>query len=136
MNSKQDNAGFTTIELLVALAILASGFFALIEFKLALLDRQAQHMAQFEAITAESNALAVLRQINPANNPSGDVALGNGIRLEWRSKPTTHVATQLAWLGRETEFRVARFNVHYIVKKNDAVMVRDTVELLGRSRHF
>lgn len=124
--------GFSTLELLVALAILSFGIMALIDFKLNLLERQQRLLARQQAIIAESNALAMLRRINPAEQPTGRLPVGNGSELAWEAQPITDFRPMLAWLGRETAYKAARYRITYRVSRDRAVLVKGSVELVGR----
>lgn len=133
MIARRQTHGFSTLELLVALAILSLGLMALIDFRLSLLQTQSRQLAQAEAIQHEANALALLRQINPAAQPSGRIAIDQSVRLQWDARIVGSYRPQLAWLGRETGYRVARFKVNYTIVEADAAIVRGAVELIGRS---
>ncbi|WP_155800164.1 hypothetical protein [Porphyrobacter sp. AAP82] len=117
---------------MVALAILSLGLMALIDFRLSLLQTQSRQLAQVEAIQHEANALALLRQINPAAEPSGRKALGQSVWLQWEARPAGNYRPQLAWLGRETGYRVALFKVDYAIIEANAVSVRGSIALIGR----
>lgn len=128
----RNERGFSTLELLVALVILSFGLMALIDFKLNLLERQQRQLARQQAIIAESNALALLRRINPAEQPVGRIATGDGSELAWVARPTTPFRPMLAWLGRETNHQVARFRTTYTISRNKALLAKGSVELVGR----
>lgn len=132
MTALRHTRGFTTLELLVALAILSLGLVALIDFRLSLLQTQSRQLAQAEAIQHEANALALLRHINPAAQPSGRLALDSSTRLTWNAQIIGNYRPQLAWLGRETGYRVARFKVSYTIFKGEETIVRGSVDLIGR----
>ncbi|WP_324074241.1 MAG: prepilin-type N-terminal cleavage/methylation domain-containing protein [Erythrobacter sp.] len=133
MIARRQTHGFSTLELLVALAILSVGLMALIDFRMSLLQMQSRQLAQAEAIQYEANALALLRQIKPAAEPSGRKALGQSVWLQWNARMVGNYRPQLAWLGRETGYRVALFKVNYAIIEADSVIVRGSVELIGRT---
>jgi len=124
--------GFSTLELLVALAILSVGLMALIDFKLGLMEQQEYLLTRQEAIIVESNALAMLSRINPAEKPNGRIGLGDGSALSWTAQPVTRVRPMLSWLGRETGFTVARYRTNYTVERNGKTVAKGVVELVGR----
>lgn len=130
--ARRRTQGFSTLELLVALAILSLGLMALIDFRLGLLQTQSRQLAQAEAIHHEANALAVLRQINPAAQPSGRRPLGPSVRLQWEARILGGYRPQLAWLGGETGYRVALFKVNYAIHEAGAAILRGSIELIGR----
>lgn len=131
MIAHRKSLGFSTLELLVALAILSLGLMALIDFRQWLLQTQSRQLAQAEEVQHEANALALLRQINPASQPSGRIALDQSLRLQWDARIVGGYRPQLAWLGRETGYRVALFKVNYAIVEADAAIVRGSVELIG-----
>lgn len=132
MTDKVREAGFTTIELLVALAIFSIGLFALLEVKVEMLDRQKRQLNQVDKLVQEGNALVLLRKVNPATEPSGSRSLGDNQILSWNARRTGPFTRQLVWLGRETEYTVATYRIDYRITKNSAVNTRGYVEMIGR----
>lgn len=125
-------AGFTTIELLVALAIFSIGLFALLEVKVEMLDRQKRQLSQVDKLEQEGNALVLLRKVNPAMEPSGSRSLGDDRVLSWSARQTSPFTPQLVWLGRETEYTVATYRADYMIRQNNVVNTRGYVEMIGR----
>lgn len=125
-------AGFTTIELLVALAIFSIGLFALLEVKVEMLDRQKRQLSQVDKLEQEGNALVLLRKVNPAMEPSGSRSLGDDRILSWSARQTSPFTHQLVWLGRETEYTVATYRADYMIRQNNVVNTRGYVEMIGR----
>ena len=132
MTGKMREAGFTTIELLVALAIFSIGLFALLEVKVEMLDRQKRQLSQVDKLVQEGNALVLLRKVNPATEPSGSRSLSENHILSWSARRTSPFTPQLVWLGSETEYTVATYRVDYLITKNSAVNARGYVEMIGR----
>jgi len=126
--------GFTLVELLAALAILAFGIQALITLKRTLHARQARQLAELSAITHEGNALALLRRINPHDEPSGTRVIAKNVTLSWQATATPQSAKQLSWAGRETPLTLTIYAIDYQVKQNGSVIVRANIELLGRQK--
>lgn len=132
MTRKMREAGFTTVELLVALAIFSIGLFALLEVKVGMLDRQKRQLGQVDMLVQESNALVLLRKVNPVTEPSGSRSLGDKHILSWSARRTSPFTPQLEWLGRETEYAVATYRADYLIRKNGVATTRGYVELIGR----
>lgn len=81
---RRSSRGFTLLEAIVALAILAAGamaLFAAINGALRSLDR-AEAAARRD--TAGANAIALLETVNPMQRPEGEEPLGD-YRVRWRS---------------------------------------------------
>ena len=95
MTRKMREAGFTTVELLVALAIFSIGLFALLEVKVGMLDRQKRQLGQVDMLVQESNALVLLRKVNPVTEPSGSRSLGDKHILSWSARRTSPFTPQL-----------------------------------------
>lgn len=79
-------SGFTLLEAIVALAILAAGamaLFAALNGALRSIER-AEAAARLD--TATENAVDWLEVVNPMNEPHGEVVLGD-YTMRWRSEP-------------------------------------------------
>lgn len=83
---RAEQGGFTLLEAIVALAILAAGGMALF----AALNTSLRSIERIEAATrldtATQNALSRLEVLNPMLQPEGDEALGEW-RMRWRAIP-------------------------------------------------
>lgn len=128
----QRQAGFSMLEALAAMAVLAAGMLVLLDLKLAMLERQARFGAQQEMIVARANALALLRRLDPVREPEGQRPLGSAAQLRWRSVQIMPAKVELAWKGRETQRQVAVYRVDYTIWINGRVRMRDSVERIGR----
>src|SRR5947209_3531980 len=87
----QGAAGFTLIEVLVALAILAAGLMAFYEFLASSLHAADRVRTAAEAYDRDQNALALASTLNPMEKPSGVFDLG-AYRIRWRAEPLTAAA--------------------------------------------
>lgn len=74
--------GFTLLEAIVALAILAAGAMALFSALNGALRAQARVEANLRMATATENALALLEGVNPMQEPRGERQAG-GHRVRW-----------------------------------------------------
>ena len=77
--------GFTLLEAIVALAILAAAGMALFAAMSQSLQMVQRAEAARDADAALRNAVAWMEQINPMEQPSGEQAIGGGGSLHWRS---------------------------------------------------
>lgn len=78
--------GFTLLEAIVALAILAAGAMALFAALNGALRSVERAEAAARLDTATENALDWLEVVNPMQQPQGEVALGE-YTLRWRAEP-------------------------------------------------
>jgi prepilin-type N-terminal cleavage/methylation domain-containing protein len=81
-------AGFTLIEVIVALAILSAGLLAFYEFLASSLHAADRVRAAAEAYDRDRNALALAATLNPMATPDGDFDLGP-YRIRWHATPIT-----------------------------------------------
>lgn len=124
--------GFTIVELMMALAILAFGITALIDLKLAIQEQQARQLSSAKVIKLESNALVLLRRVNPATERSGKRQLEGEATLTWQADVIGPVAAQIVWAGRTTAQRVAIFKVAYRITHKGEVVSNNSIEQIGR----
>lgn len=81
---RADARGFTLLEAIVALAILAAGataLFAAVNGALRSIER-AEAAARLDSATA--NAISLLETVNPMQRPEGEERLGD-VRVRWRA---------------------------------------------------
>jgi|LNFM01.1.fsa_nt_gb type II secretory pathway component PulJ len=81
--------GFSTLELIAAVAITAVALIPLAGVQAQLARDQARLSAQQRELTSVNNALAVLRASNPMLNPRGSQQLDAETTLTWDSAPVS-----------------------------------------------
>jgi prepilin-type N-terminal cleavage/methylation domain-containing protein len=82
--------GFSTIEVLVAVAILAVALLALISLQIQVSSTYVRQRDMREAISAQRSALALLDGMNIAERRSGEVALSPDSSVSWRARQLTN----------------------------------------------
>ena len=117
--------GFSVLEAIVAIAILAAAFLPL----LALQGQFVQSVRAVERadirITARQNAVAYLKNLTMTRFPSGEADLGD-VRMQWVAVPVE--PTQSTWVG---ELEEGRYNVtlyRLTVTLNDGKEYQDQFE--------
>ena len=85
MRNSAPARGFTLLEAIVALAILAAAGLALFAAMSQSLQMVRRAQAAREADAALRNAIAWSAQLDPMEHPDGDQALGGGWRVQWES---------------------------------------------------
>jgi general secretion pathway protein I len=104
-------AGFTLIEVIVALAILAAGLLAFYEFLASSLRAADRVRAAAEAYDRDQNALALAATLNPMVTPDGDFDIGP-YRIRWQATPITPLERNAAPGGSGPgQFTVALYRV-------------------------
>lgn len=103
--------GLSTLEAIVAVAVLAIAMTPLLAFQTQIARTHARYLSAYERVTLERSAFAVLRELNPMQRPSGEVDLGAGARLRWSSRALTEEALSTAYPTGDGSFQVALFAV-------------------------
>ena len=85
MRNSAPARGFTLLEAIVALAILAAAGLALFAAMSQSLQMVRRAQDAREADAALRNAIAWSAQLDPMEHPDGDQALGGGWRLQWEA---------------------------------------------------
>lgn len=126
------NAGFSVIEVLVAVAILAIALIPIL-----MLQTQTSRASQREqqiraAITDQQNALAVLREINPMQQPTGAFVLSSTRTMSWNATPLSAIAPTIPRAGAQTSFDAALYRLNVEIRDaHGARQASFVVEQLG-----
>lgn len=81
------NSGFSVLEALVAVAIVAIALIPLTGLQMQIVRSQARHLEDAERATTIRNAVEFMRAVNPTRTPEGAAALGEGLTLRWNAEP-------------------------------------------------
>ncbi|MFT3727222.1 MAG: prepilin-type N-terminal cleavage/methylation domain-containing protein [Terricaulis sp.] len=109
-------AGFSVIETLVAVAILAIALIPILMIQTQTSRASLRETAARSAITDQQNALAALRDINPMQQPSGSIVLSDDRAITWRATPLSPVTQTLARAGAQTSFDAALYRLNVEVQ--------------------
>ena len=104
------SAGFTLIETLVALVILAASLFAFYEFLASALNGAAAAERAAAAYDRRQNALAVAAVLNPMETPEGSFDLG-GYRIRWRAERLGAVRRSSGFPSGTGKFAIGLYRV-------------------------
>lgn len=79
--------GFSLIEALVALTVAAVALLAIFELQHQLSAGQRRYETALRAAEGQRDALTLLRDLNPVEQPTGSLPLGGGRGIAWTSTP-------------------------------------------------
>lgn len=127
--------GFSLLEALVALAIASVCLLALFGLQQRLVDGQRRAEAAVARAESRRNVLALVRDLNPELQPEGAVALPDGERLTWTSRPLGPPRRALQASGAPGPFAVRLHEVHAALTAGaGARLVELSVERMGWRR--
>lgn len=109
--------GFSLLEAVVALAILASVGMALFAAMNQSLNMVARAEAAQERETALRNAVAWIQVVNPAQQPQGEQMLGD-VLLRWSSEPVEPPLDAAGGNARAGLYRVGLYTMHLQVDRD------------------
>lgn len=98
MTDIRTRAGFSVMETLVAVALLAIAVIPLYAFQQALANNAARLQTAAALLDAKDSALAVLQAIDPVAEPDGEMDLGEW-RLSWTSRELASETPADGYLG-------------------------------------
>ena len=111
LDNPSGEAGFTLVEAIVALVILAAGLLAFYEFLASSLYAADRVRHAAEAYDRRQNALTLAAKLNPMATPEGVLDLGL-YRLHWRAERITAPQRSTEYpSGGQGAFTVALFRV-------------------------
>lgn len=87
MTQARARTGFTLIEALVALAIAAMTMTAIFQLQLQMAQGQRRAQAVLQQVAVQENALALIRDINVMERPTGEFDLPGGDTIHWSATP-------------------------------------------------
>ncbi len=89
--TRADRGGFSLIEALIALTIAAMTLTAIFELQQQMTRGQRRATDVMEQVAAQENALALIRDLNPMEQPEGSISLPEGDTVRWSATPKTEI---------------------------------------------
>ncbi len=128
--TRERQSGFSVIEALVAVAIMAAAILPLATLQ-GQVSRTAARQQQMQAsLAAERSAMAMLRDANMMEAPEGAFDLGGGSVLRWQARPISRAATTNAG-----GFSVALYAIDArVIDGNGREIVKFSVDQIGWRR--
>jgi Tfp pilus assembly protein PilV len=127
-------AGFSVIEALVAVAVMAIALVPLLTLQSQVTRQYTRERAIRAEIEDQRNALAVLRDVNAMRVTTGEMAIGGGHTMAWRTEPLTREASTIP--HGDKSFDVALYRIDVDVRNGrGARLNRFSVDQLGWRDH-
>lgn len=123
-------AGFTLLEAIVAMVILATSLVALYGWLSTNMISLQRAEARHAELADERSALALVDGINPMAEPEGERSLPP-LTVKWSSKPLTPTTTGLNGIGSTTLFDLALYDMEVTVVREGAAQQTFTVRKTG-----
>ncbi len=130
MTRATQQAGFTLLEVIVALLLIATTGMALLSWiNTHLISLQRVQAAQ-ERQDALRNALAWLDTINPETQPQGEADIGI-YQMSWTSKPLETAIRGINKWGNEGVYNLSLYETRVEVRQGSAQLAQFSVRLVG-----
>ena len=85
MTRQKGSAGFSTLEVMVSITILATLLIPLIGIQMSTTRAYERNEQAYKLASAERSLLDILRHLNPMTDPEGTIDLQDGIAARWSS---------------------------------------------------
>lgn len=122
--------GFSTLEVIAAVAIIAIALVPIATLQIQLARSQSRLAETHAETTAVQNALAMLREVNPMTNPTGQRNLGGQTILTWSSAPVSALRQSVNPVGFDVQLYRVSGQIHFA----DAAVTAVEVDLIGWRR--
>lgn len=130
MATERNQRGFSLLEAIVALTILATAGLALF----AAMSQSVQMVTRAEnsrqADSAMRNALAWVQTLNPAETPTGEQRMGE-VTLQWTSELVEPERDAMTGYLQSGLYRVGLYRVHLHLLRNGEPMADNVVRRVG-----
>ncbi len=133
--TRSARAGFSLIEALIALTIAAITLTAIFELQQQMTRGQRRAADVMDQVTAQENALALIRDLNPMGQPQGSITLPEGDTIRWSATPKSAAQRNAGFPTGDGLFEVQLFAVTVEVeRRNGRSPAPLTVDRLGWRR--
>src|SRR5262249_29060709 len=107
----RSDAGLSTIEVLVAVAVMGLALAPLIAVQSQISQTHARYQAAYLRATLHRNSLAMLKDLNPMAKPRGAIQLDPSRTLRWTSEAVTEVVRNADYPVGDGPYDVALYAV-------------------------
>jgi type II secretory pathway component PulJ len=127
----RQRSGLSTIEVLVAVALIGMALLPLIAVQSQIAQTHARYEAAYQRATLQRNALEITRNLNPLATPEGRVILDDQLVLEWSSEPVRLAKRGTDYPLGDGPFEVGLYRVSVSVLNEGRVELEFTTEKVG-----
>ncbi len=120
--------GFTLLEAIVALVLIASTGIALLNWISANLTTLQHVQAAQQRNDATRNAVAFIETVNPIEQPQGEEIIG-AYKIAWEAKV-------IELLGDTIMYQVGLYDMNVVVSSDDILVAKLTVRQIGFKQYF
>ena len=124
------NRGFTLLEVIVALVLVATTGMALFSWINSSLDTMSRVMEKNNSILAARNALAWIRTVNPMLKQNGTIYDGD-LEISWHSVPVAPTRMGSGHLGGTSLYQLGLYDTDVKVVKQGRIIYSFTVRQAG-----
>lgn len=124
--------GFSLLEALAALAIAAVSLTAVMGLQYQLSEGQRRHEAAIARADLRKNALVLIKEVNPDEQPEGEIVLPPNLAVRWTSTAITEPKLSAGFPNGDGQFTVTLYRLAVEIVGPDGAVLQDfEVERLG-----
>lgn len=123
-------SGFSTLEVIAAVAIIAVALVPIMDLQTELARSQARLAETSADSTAVNNALALMRDVNPMQAPEGRRRLDDRTAIVWTSVPISSVRQSVNPPG----FEVQLYRLNAVIERGGGGVLNVQVDVVGWRR--
>lgn len=128
----RSKAGFSLIEALTAMAIAALCIIPLMTLQRTFLDGMRRHEAALQRAEVQRNALVLLREVNPTDEPEGTRVMPPDMTLSWTATEISDPKLSTGYPSGDGAFTVQLYRLDAQVTRGDQpVLPAFSVERVG-----
>jgi general secretion pathway protein I len=128
---KTSNRGLSVIEALIAVAILGIAFSGILSWRQAALRQHQRIETQEQVNRAQRNAMALLADINPMQQPAGAINMAPGESVAWNATALTRPRPAMTHNSGEHSFSVVLYRMDVRITGESGTPTLVSFERLG-----
>lgn len=113
---RRSELGLSTIEVLVAVALIGMAMLPLVVIQSQVANSHARLQDSYRRATLQMNALEVVRELNPARSPQGEIEFDENYTLQWSSTAISEQTRIIDYPIGDGSFDVGLYQVDIVVR--------------------